>query len=168
MTKIGSAIAKRLENFGVKKILYNNRKPSEEGSSRGYEYVDMPTLLRESDFLICTCAATKETERVFNLENFKQMKPDAIFVNVSRGSVVNQDDLCFALKNNIIGAAGLDVTSPEPLPTDHELFKLRNCFITPHIASADNTTRVKMATITATNLVNGLNQKPLLHQIEIN
>jgi glyoxylate/hydroxypyruvate reductase len=126
----------------------------------------MSTLLKESDFLICTCAATIETERIFDLDKFKQMKSDAIFINVSRGSVVNQDDLCFALKNNLIAAAGLDVTSPEPLPTNHELFKLKNCFITPHIASADTTTRVKMATITAHNLVNGLVEKPLLHQIQ--
>jgi glyoxylate/hydroxypyruvate reductase len=161
------AIAKRLENFGIKKILYNNRKPSGEADQRGYQYVDMPTLLKDSDFVICTCAATKETERIFNLDKFRQMKADSIFINVSRGVVVNQEDLAFALKNKLIGAAGLDVTTPEPLPVDHELFKLANCCITPHIASADTSTRVKMATISATNLVNALNNEPLLHQIQI-
>jgi glyoxylate/hydroxypyruvate reductase len=159
------AVARRLENFGVEKIIYSNRKPSEEADQRGYQYVYMQTLLKESDFLIVTCAATKETERIFDLEMFKQMKRDSIFINVSRGSVVNQQDLAHALRNNLIGAAGLDVTTPEPLPVDHELFKLSNCLITPHIGSADIATRVKMATITATNLVNGLNDKPLVNEI---
>ena len=61
---------------------------------------------------------------------------------------------------------GLDVTIPEPLPTDHELFKLPNCFITPHIASAELSTRNRMAMITAVNLVEGLNLRPMLHQIK--
>ncbi|RNA31918.1 glyoxylate reductase hydroxypyruvate reductase-like [Brachionus plicatilis] len=163
--RIGLAVANRLKNFGVNKIIYHNRKPNEEALKYGYEYADLDTLLQESDFLVVTCSATKETEKFFNMEKFKKMKPSAIFVNVSRGSVVNQEDLCSALKNGIIGAAGLDVTTPEPLPLDHELFKLNNCFITPHICSAEVNTRVKMAVITATNIVNALQNKPLLHQI---
>ncbi len=59
------------------------------------------------------------------------------------------------------------MTTPEPLPIDHPLFKLDNCYITPHICSAEINTRTKMATITANNLVAGLNDNPLLHQIII-
>ncbi len=59
----------------------------------------------------------------------------------------------------------LDVTTPEPLPLDHKLLKLKNCVITPHISSAENNTRIMMAVITAQNIVNGLNKKPLVHQI---
>ena len=62
---------------------------------------------------------------------------------------------------------GLDVTTPEPLPTDHELFKLKNCVVTPHIGSAEINTRIKMATLTATNIIHGLNQYPLLYEIKI-
>jgi glyoxylate/hydroxypyruvate reductase len=58
------------------------------------------------------------------------------------------------------------VTTPEPLPVDHELFKLKNCVISPHIASAEEGTRLNMIRITATNVVNGLTGKPLLHQIK--
>ncbi|CAF0979894.1 unnamed protein product [Brachionus calyciflorus] len=163
--RIGLAVANRLKNFGVNKIIYHNRKPNEEGAKQGYEYVDLDTLLSQSDFLIVTCSATKETEKFFNLEKFKKMKKSAVFVNVSRGSVVNQEDLCVALKDNLIAAAGLDVTTPEPLPLDHELLKLRNCFITPHICSAEVNTRVKMAVITANNISLGLQNKALLHQI---
>lgn len=164
--RIGLAVANRLKNFGVNKIIYHNRKPSEEASKHGYEYVDLDTLLENSDFLIVACSASKDTDKFFSLDKFKKMKSSSIFVNISRGSVVNQEDLCSALKNGIIGAAGLDVTTPEPLPLDHELFKLKNCYITPHICSAELNTRIKMAVITATNIVNALQKKPLLHQID--
>ena len=90
----------------------------------------MDTLLAESDILICMCSLTKETEGMFNMSLFKKMKPSAIFINCSRGPVVNQQDLCEALKNKVIYAAGLDVTVPEPLPKDHELYTLKNCVIT--------------------------------------
>ena len=62
------------------------------------------------------------------------MKPTAVFINVSRGIVVNQDDLYEALSSGVIWGAGLDVTTPEPLPADHKLHTLSNCMITPHIA----------------------------------
>ena len=60
----------------------------------------------------------------------------------------------------------LDVTTPEPLPLDHKLLKLKNCVITPHISSAENSTRTKMAVITAQNIVNALHGKPLVCQID--
>ena len=104
--RIGLAVAHRLESFGPKRILYHNRKPNEQAPSQ-YEFVDLDTLLQESDFVICTCAATKQTENIFNAKLFKKMKSSAIFVNVSRGNVVNQDDLYNALKSNQITAAGL-------------------------------------------------------------
>jgi glyoxylate/hydroxypyruvate reductase len=95
------------------------------------------------------------------------MKKNAIFINVSRGDVVNQNDLFIALKRNLIAAAGLDVTSPEPLPINHPLFQLSNCVITPHICSAETQTRTTMANITAHNLIEGLNNKPLIYQVKI-
>jgi glyoxylate/hydroxypyruvate reductase len=160
------AIAKRLENFDIHKIIYNNRNKNEIAAELGYEYVDMDTLLQESDFLICSCAATKETEHIFNFDKFQKMKRDSIFINISRGSVVNQDDLVIALKQGLIGAAGLDVTTPEPLPVDHELFKLNNCIITPHIGSGELQTRIKMARTSVQNIINALNNQELIYEIK--
>lgn len=99
-------MANRLKNFGINKIIYHNRKPNSDADQQGYEYVDLDTLIKQSDFLIVTCTANKETEKFFNLEIFKKMKPNAVFINVSRGNVVNQQDLCIALKENMISAAG--------------------------------------------------------------
>lgn len=99
-------MAHRLENFGLNKIIYHNRKVNEEAAKLNYQYVDVETLLAESDILLCTCASTKETEKYFDLSKFKKMKPNSIFINVSRGNVVNQEDLAYALKNEVIAAAG--------------------------------------------------------------
>jgi glyoxylate reductase len=91
------------------------------------------------------------------------MKKTAVFVNTSRGPLVDQAALADALRRGVIFAAGLDVTDPEPLPPDHELFALPNCVIAPHVASATVGTRDAMATKCADNLLAGLEGKPLPH-----
>ena len=156
-----------------------------------YEYVSLDELCAQSDILICMCSLTKETEGklfnihllqkiihrmlkskikylkgYFNMKVFQKMKKNAVFINVSRGPVVNQTDLALALKNNVIAAAGLDVTVPEPLPKENELYSLKNCYITPHIASADTILRTKMFNITFQNILNGLNGVPLVSEIK--
>ena len=82
-----------------------------------YEFVDLDTLLAESDIIICMCALTKETEGIFNMKLFKKMKRNAVFINTSRGPVVNQEDLYQALKTKTIAAAGL-----------LEIFKIKKIF----------------------------------------
>jgi glyoxylate reductase len=84
------------------------------------------------------------------------MKPTAILVNTSRGPVVDGAALAVALRDGIIGGAGLDVTDPEPIPMDDPLVGLENCLIVPHIASASRATRSKMAQMAAANLLAGL------------
>ena len=118
-------------------IIYNNRNPNPEADQLGCEFVSFDRLLSESDFLVCTCSATPDTRGIFNMQAFKRMKPTAIFINVSRGTVVNQDDLYEVLSTRVILGAGLDVTDPEPLPASHKLHTLDNCVVTPHIAWAE-------------------------------
>ena len=100
----------RLQNFGLNKIIYHNRKENPEAAKYNCQYVDLDTLLAESDILLCTSASTKETERFFDLSKFKKMKRSAVFINVSRGNVVNQEDLITALKSDVISAAGIGRT----------------------------------------------------------
>lgn len=102
----GLAIAKRLKAFEVGSILYNNRNRSEEGDSLNFEFVGFDELLQRSDYVICSCAATPQTAKIFNKSSFGKMKKSAIFVNVSRGVVVDQEDLYEALSNKVIHAAG--------------------------------------------------------------
>lgn len=87
----------------------------------------MEELLEQSDFVICCLGLTPETKNTFDMAAFKRMKKSAIFVNISRGGLVVQEDLINALKTGEISAAGLDVMTPEPLPADHELLQLKNC-----------------------------------------
>jgi glyoxylate reductase len=102
----GLAIAQRLKGFEVSKIIYNDVHENTEGNELGYEYVSFDELLQTADFVICACAATKETYKLFNKETFDKMHPNLIFVNISRGTVVDHDDLYDALNNRQIVAAG--------------------------------------------------------------
>lgn len=154
--RIGLAFARRLSGFGCK-IVYNNPTPAPERAAEvGAEYVDMDTLLSASDFISIHCALTPETKDLFNAQAFEKMKKTAILVNTSRGGVIDQEALYTALKAGQIAAAGLDVTTPEPLPADHPLVGLPNCLILPHIGSASYATRRGMALLAAENLVTGL------------
>jgi glyoxylate reductase len=102
-----------------------------------------------------------QTKGLFSRDQFARMKPTAVFVNTARGPIVDQEALAAALRNKTIFAAGLDVTDPEPLPPGHELYRLPNCIVAPHIASATVHTRNAMARICAENLIAGLTGKPL-------
>lgn len=165
--RIGLAIAQRLKGFEVSKIIYNDIQRNPEGDQLGYEYVSFDDLLKTADFVICACAATKETYKIFNKENFDKMHPNTIFVNIARGTVVDQDALYDALSNHKIVAAALDVTDPEPLPQDHKLWTLPNCYITPHMCSAETASRIKMSTMTSENIIKGLNKEPLTVQVKL-
>ncbi|TSO15249.1 Glyoxylate reductase/hydroxypyruvate reductase [Bagarius yarrelli] len=118
--------------------------------------VPLETLLCESDFVVVSCSLTPETHQLCNKDFFSKMKNTAVFINTSRGAVVNQEDLLNALTGSQIAAAGLDVTTPEPLPTDHPLLHLNNCVVLPHIGSATYSTRGVMAQLAANNLLCGL------------
>ncbi|CAD5220902.1 unnamed protein product [Bursaphelenchus okinawaensis] len=161
--EIGKNMAEKLEPFKPDRIIYHNRKERKDVPS--YTYVDFDTLLKESDFLICTVAATAENKGIFNTEAFKKMKNDAIFINVSRGILVKMDDLNSALETGEICAAGLDVTDPEPLPLDHPLFQRKNCTILPHIGSATVATRNLMASTTVDNIYNAFSGQKMVASV---
>lgn len=162
--RIGHAFAKRCHGGWGMNVLYNNRKRNEAAEQElGARYVDLDTLLRESDFVSVHCDLNDTTRGMFNAAAFAKMKKTAIFINTSRGPVVSQKDLYEALKSGQIFAAGLDVTDPEPIPLDDPLLTLPNCVIVPHIASATPSSRNGMAEISADNLLAGLQGKPLRH-----
>jgi phosphoglycerate dehydrogenase-like enzyme len=101
------------------------------------------------------------THHLFDATAFARMKRSAILINTSRGGVVDQEALYTALATGQIAAAGLDVTTPEPLPPDHPLLTLPNCVVLPHIGSASVATRTRMAVMAADNLVAGVTGQPL-------
>lgn len=165
--RIGLCLGTRLEGFDVKEIIYHNRNRNIEADNLGYQYVSFDQLLIRSDFIICACSLNKDSKRIFDNKAFEKMKSSAIFINISRGDCVDQDDLFYALKENKILAAGLDVTTPQPLPKSHKLFTLENCFITPYISSAEEKCRSRMSLITVKNLLNGLRDQSLLYPLHL-
>jgi glyoxylate reductase len=160
--RIGQAVAKRASGFDMRVIYYD---PYVEEAPVGIdaESVDLEMLLSTSDFVSVHVPLTEATHHLLSTEELAQMKSTAILVNTARGPVVDPDALLHALKEGQLAAAALDVTEPEPIPSDHPLLALPNCIVTPHIASASVATRGKMATIAADNLLAGLQGERLPH-----
>src|SRR5205823_14822115 len=94
----------------------------------------LDTLLPRADFVILTAPETPETRRSFDRRRLQRMKPSAVLINISRGSIVVLDDLVAALKAREIAGAGLDVFEAEPLPIAHPLWTMPGVLITPHVA----------------------------------
>lgn len=151
--QIGEAMARRATGFRMQ-VLYTSRvpKPALE-AELGLRRVQLPELLAAADFVSLHVPLTPETTKLMGPGQFAAMKQGGIFINTSRGKVVDQDALVAALESGRLGAAALDVTDPEPLPLDHPLYRFENVIITPHIASASLATRSRMASMAAENIL---------------
>lgn len=163
--RIGVEVARRILPFKPARMLYTSRTAKPEEKELRATLVPFEQLISESDFVVVTTALTPETRHLFNEKAFSQMKPSSIFINTSRGDLVDQNALYDALKTNKIYGAGLDVCTPEPLPLNSELLTLPNIVVLPHIGSADIETRAEMSRITANNILLGLHGKPLQHEV---
>ena len=159
--RIGLAVSQRIIPFGIKKVLYSGSSAKPYAKDIGAEFVPFKELLAQSDFVIACCSINKANHKLFNEDAFKAMKPSAILINTSRGILIDQEALYTALKTGQIYAAGLDVTSPEPLPVDHPLHTLPNCTIIPHLGSASVNTRLSMVDLTVRNILAGLRGETL-------
>ncbi len=152
MGRIGSSIA-RMARYGFNmNVLYYNRSKSEKELVVDAKRVQLDELLSVSDIVVVSAPLNSESKHLINKEKFELMKNDALFINVARGEVVDTDDLIYALENNIIGGAGLDVYENEP-DFDTRLAGFKNCTLLPHIGSATVETREKMSKIVANNIV---------------
>lgn len=159
--RIGRQVARRAAGFDMK-VLYHNRKRDEAAERElGVTYVGLDELLKQSDFVSLNCPLTEETTNLIGARELSLMKRNGILLNIARGPVVDHDALYAALKSKRIAGAGLDVTSPEPLPRNHPLLGLSNLVITPHLGSASDRTRHRMMEMTVENLRAGLAGEPL-------
>jgi glyoxylate reductase len=159
MGKIGKAVARRAMGFGMN-LLYTDPEATNETNA---VKVSLEELLRKSDFVSLHAPLTPDTRRMINKTTLSLMKSSAILINAARGPLVETSSLVEALKSKSIAAAALDVTDPEPLPPTHPLFSLTNCLIVPHIGSATQQTRRRMAELACNNLLAGLEGKRLLN-----
>lgn len=150
--RIGQAFAKMAKGFDMK-ILYTARSPKKEFEEEtGAQYVDLDTLLKESDFVSIHVPLTPETRHLIGEKELKLMKKSAILINTGRGPVVDEKALVKALKNKDIYAAGLDVYEREPM-FEEELAQLDNVVMLPHIGSATEEARRDMSILVAQNII---------------
>ncbi|MCX5872240.1 MAG: D-glycerate dehydrogenase [Deltaproteobacteria bacterium] len=159
--QIGKAVASRAKGFRMP-ILYHNRNriPENEELELGAKYVDLETLLRESDFVSLHVSLNDQSRSLIGTNEFELMKSSAFIINVARGPVIDENALVKALKEKKIAGAGLDVYEKEPQLAPG-LAQLENTVLSPHMGSATVETRIAMAQLAVENLLAGLSgQRP--------
>jgi len=155
--RIGQAMARRALGFNMRVLYYDNSRIDEQIEKElKATFVDLPTLLKESDFVTLHVPLTKQTHHLIGEKELKMMKKDAYLINTARGPVVDEKALVKALKEGWIKGAALDVFENEP-EIEPELLKLDNVVLAPHIASASYATRSKMSVMVAENIIKALN-----------
>ena len=156
---IGAAIARRgFYGFNMNILYHNRREKIEVAQAFNAQYRDLDQLLQQSDFIVVAVDLNHESQALIGAEQFDLMQKHAVFVNIARGSVVDENALIEALKQNKIFAAGLDVYAKEPLQNS-ALFELPNAVTLPHIGSATTETRQKMVKLAYENLVDALQDR---------
>ncbi len=160
--RIGQGMAKRASGFDMRIFYYDVYRREDLEKSMGVTYAELDTLYAQSDFITLHTDLNPSTRHMINDAAFARMKPSAVIVNSARGPIIDPEALYRALSAGKIWAAALDVTDPEPIPTDSPLLKLSNCLVVPHIASASIVTRGKMSQMAAANILAGLKGERLL------
>ncbi|WP_432668205.1 2-hydroxyacid dehydrogenase [Pseudomonas umsongensis] len=157
MGRIGEALAQRGHfGFGMP-VIYHSHSPKPAVEQRfNAQYLSLGELLQQADFICLTLPLTAQTERLIGAEEFALMRPQSIFINISRGKVVDEAALIEALRAGQIRAAGLDVFEREPLDLDSPLLQMDNVVATPHMGSATHETREAMARCAVENLLAAL------------
>jgi lactate dehydrogenase-like 2-hydroxyacid dehydrogenase len=161
MGRIGQDLAKRLEPFKVK-LAYTG--PSRKDVPYDY-YPNLTVLAQACDVLFLACPANPETERMVNAEVLDALGKKGYLINISRGSVVDEDALLVALQQKNIAGAALDVFENEPNPNT-KFLSIDNVLLTPHIGSATSETRQLMTNLAIDNLEAFYNQQPLLTEVK--
>lgn len=145
---IGKKVAKIAQAFDMKVLAYN-RSPKKDESVR---FVEMDELLEKSDIVSIHCPLNNDSEKMCNKEFFEKMKDGALFINTSRGGVVDEQALIDAVKSKKISGAGLDVVAVEPMEKHEEILDIDNIIITPHSAWAPVETRTRLVEIVKNNI----------------
>jgi len=156
MGRIGQGMAERAKGFNMRVLYYDEyRPPAEREAELGVTFVDLDTLLSESDFVTIHTPLTPETHHLIDAAALDRMKSTAYLINTSRGPCVDEAALAQGLRDGVIAGAALDVFEAEP-EVQPELLDLENVILTPHIASASVATRTRMATMAAENCIESL------------
>ena len=156
MGNIGKKVAIRANSFGLN-VLYHNRNRLDKDLEKILfaNYVDLPSLLGQSKYVVLLTPLNKETTHLINKSTFAMMRKDAYIINMARGKIIKEADLVLALENNVIAGAGLDVFEFEP-KVNKKLMNMSNVVLMPHAGSATYNTRMGMMDLACKNIVNYL------------
>jgi glycerate dehydrogenase len=157
---IGCKVADIATAFGMS-IIGFSRSQTNQSHRTNFKWVKIDELFELADVVSVHCPLVPETKGLVSLLYLGKMKKSAFFLNTSRGPVVVEEDLAYALNNDLIAGAGIDVLSSEPPSGDNPLLKAKNCIITPHIAWATREARIRLMDITISNLSGFLMNKPV-------
>lgn len=163
---IGEEIAKRGKSFYMRVLVVDQAdKEKPEFVDEIYKPEHLSYLLAESDYVVNSLPLTPQTRALFDESKFAMMKPNAYFINISRGPIVKESALVEALKSGKIAGAGLDVFEKEPLPKDSSLWQMPNVIITPHAAGSLPHKDRKIFEFFAENLRRYVSGQPLLNVV---
>ena len=151
---IGARFAALAKGIGMNVRAWTRNPDPQRARAHGIEFVDLDTILRESDILSLHVALTPETEGLLDARALSLTKPGVIVINTARGEIIDEDALQAALRSEHVAAAGLDVYHEEPLPADHPLLALDNVLLTPHVAFNTPEATLALLDITIDNIVN--------------
>lgn len=159
--RIGQAVARRARGFNMRIIYTDIHRNEPAECESGAQFMPLNDLLQQSDFISVHVYLSEATRWLIGEAQLKLMKPGSVLINTARGPIVEPDALYHALQSGLIGAAGLDVFDPEPIPANHPILGLSNLVITPHIASASKQTRKLMAQMAVENIIAALKNEKI-------
>lgn len=164
MGRIGRQVARRAKGFEMRVVYSDERRNDQAERELGLEYLPFERLLSEADFVSVHVPLMPSTRHLIDAAALRKMKPTAVLINTSRGPVVDERALAEALRDRVIAAAGLDVYEREPA-VEPLLLELENVVLLPHVASASEKTRTRMAVRAAQNILAFLDGRPLLDPV---
>lgn len=167
---IGQGVAKLAKSCGMRVIGTKRNtegvNPASLGAERLYPWTDLKPMLSQADFVVLCVPHTSETTGLIGEEELAAMKHGSMLINIARGVIVDQPALIHALQSRHLGAAALDVTTPEPLPADSPLWDMSNVLISPHSASTVDAENAKLTKLFCDNLRSYLDGKPLRNVLD--
>ena len=165
---IGREVARRAASFGMRVIGVARTAREEPPAERVVALVELHDVLPEADAVISSLPLLDDTVSTFGAREFAAMKPSAVFVNVGRGALVDEDALVQALRERRIAGAGLDVYTVEPLPVENPLWELDNVIISPHVGGfGDPATLRDLTAIGRDNVERFITGQPLNNVLDV-
>ena len=163
---IAKKLCEYLEPFNTKISVYDPYVPKNIINKLGYSKIELNQIFSENDVVVCLAPLTPSTKKMISLKHFNLLRDGAVFVNVSRGQIVNTKDMIFALQNKNITAC-LDVFDPEPIPINSKIRKLPNVFLSPHIAGTTKRSRTRFFEEMVDEIYRHFLGKKTLHNITL-